>query len=76
VVVVVAMGLWMWLRLWLPFWVCLGDAACHVINVGTCCPNLYNHKWPSSSAVKHPFIVTTKVRGSNPQKNKCFFALN
>jgi hypothetical protein len=19
----------------LPFWVCLGDAACHVINVGT-----------------------------------------
>jgi hypothetical protein len=27
---------------WLPFWVCLGDAACHVIYVGTCCPNLSN----------------------------------
>jgi len=32
VVVVVAVSL--------PFWVCLGDVACHVINVGTCCPNL------------------------------------
>jgi hypothetical protein len=27
---------------WLPFWVCLGDAACHVIDVGTCCLNLRN----------------------------------
>ena len=51
---------------WLPFWVCLGDAACHVINVGTCCPNLYNQRWAGSSAVKCGFIVTAKVGGSNP----------
>ena len=51
---------------WLPFWVCLGDAACHVINVGTCCPNLYSQRWASSSAVKRGFIVTAKVGGSNP----------
>jgi hypothetical protein len=50
VVMVVVAGSWWWLLLgrgalravWLPFWVCLGDAACHVIHVCTCCPNLPN----------------------------------
>ena len=49
---------------WLPFWVRLGDAASHVSDVGTCCPNLYNQKWPGSSAVKHVLTVTVEVRGS------------
>jgi hypothetical protein len=48
-VVVVVAELW-WLLLgcgalravWLLFWVCLGDAAHHVIHVGTCRPNLSN----------------------------------
>jgi hypothetical protein len=72
VVVVVAGSWWWWLWLWnvavvvwLLFWDCLGDAACHVINVGTCCPNLYNWGWASSSVVKRVFIVTAKVGGSN-----------
>ena len=59
---------------WLPFWVCLGDAACHVINVSTCCPNLYNQGWAGSSVVKRVLIVTAQVGGSNLQNNKCFFA--
>jgi hypothetical protein len=58
VLVVVAVGL--------PFWVCLGDAACHVIDVGTCCPNWCNQTWAGSSAVKRVLIVTAKVEGSNP----------
>lgn len=49
-----ACGLW----LWLPISVCLGDAACHVIYVGTCCPNLHHHLWVGGSVVKCVFIVS------------------
>ena len=56
---------------WLPFWR-LGDAASHVSDVGTCCPNLCNQRWPGSLAVKRVLTVTVEVRGSNPQNNKCF----
>jgi hypothetical protein len=79
VVVVVVAG-WLLLgrgalhAIWLPFWVCLGDAACHVIYVGTCCPNSPNLRWAGSSAVKRVLIVTVEVGGSNPQHNKWFFA--
>jgi hypothetical protein len=57
---------------WLPFWVHLGDAASHVSNVGTCCPNLCNWRWPGSSAVKCMLTVTVEVGVLNPQNNKCF----
>ena len=56
---------------WLPFW-CLGDAASHVSDVGTCCPNLCNQRWPGSSSVKCMLTVTVEVGGSNLQNNKCF----
>ena len=45
---------------------------CHVIDVGTCCPNLYKQTWAGSSAVKHVLTVTVKVRGSNLQNNNFF----
>src|SRR5258705_136227 len=57
---------WMWLwwmrdvvvaAVWLPFSVCLGDAACHVIDVGTCCPNLPQLWCPGSSAVERAFLL-------------------
>jgi hypothetical protein len=57
---------------WLPFWVRLGDAASHVSDVGTCCPNLCTWRWPGSSMVKRVLTVTVEVRGSNPRNNKCF----
>ena len=38
----VMVRLWM---LWLLFWVCWGEAVCHVIDVGTCCPNLCKQRW-------------------------------
>ena len=43
---------------------------CHMIDVGTCCPNLCKHTWAGSPAVKRVFIVTAKVGGSNPQNDK------
>ena len=61
---------------WLPFSVCLGDAACHVIDVGTYCLNLDNLEWLSSSMVKCVLIVTAKVEHLNPQKDNHFFAPN
>ena len=42
----------------------------HMIDVGTCCPNLCKDTWASSSAVKWVLIVTMKVGGSNLQNNK------
>ena len=45
---------------------------CHVIDVGTCCPNLYKQTWAGSSAVQHVLIVTMKVGGLNPQNNQFF----
>jgi hypothetical protein len=45
---------------------------CHVIDVGTCCPNLCKQTWAGSSVVKCVLIVTTKVGGSNLQNNKIF----
>jgi hypothetical protein len=56
---------------WLPFWR-LGDAASHVSDVGTCCPNLCNQRWLGSSVVKRVLTVTVEVGGSNLQNNKCF----
>ena len=44
----------------LLFSVCLGDTACHVINVGTCHSNLPKQPWSSSSVVKCVLIVITK----------------
>ena len=44
--------------------------AYHVIDVGTCCPNLCKQTWASSPAVKHVLIVTAKVGGSNLQNDK------
>ena len=35
-----------------PVWGLFGDTACHVIGVGTCCPNVLSHMWAGSSAVK------------------------
>ena len=61
---------------WLPFWVRLGDmgdVASHVSNVGTCCPNLCNQRWPGSSVVKRVLTVTVEVGGLNLQNNKCFW---
>jgi cytochrome c551/c552 len=49
-----------------------GDVACHVIDVGTCCPNLHNLAWAGSSVVKHRLIVTVKVECLNPQKDNLF----
>jgi hypothetical protein len=54
---------WWWTRLWLPFWVCLGDAACHVIYMGTYRPNLCNQMWAGSSAVKRGFYCYRKKSG-------------
>jgi hypothetical protein len=62
------MRVWMRLRLWVR----LGDAASHVSDVGTCCPNLYNQTWPGSSLVKRALTVTVEVGGLNPRNNKCF----
>ena len=44
------------------FLVCLGDAACHVIDVGTCCPNLPNLSCPSSSAVERVLLLIPPKR--------------
>ena len=38
------------------------DVACHVISVGTCCPNSHIQSWASSSAVKREIAVPVKVR--------------
>ena len=53
-----------------------GDAACHVINVGTYCLNLDNLGWLGSSTVKRVLIVTAKVECSNLRKDNHFFAPN
>jgi hypothetical protein len=76
---VVAGSWWMWLPLWLLFSICLGDAACHVINVGTCYLSLANQSWDGSSTVKHVLAVIAKVECSNPRNDICFlhqFKLN
>ena len=57
----------------LPFLVCLGDAAGHVIMVGTYCPSLHNEPWTSSSVVKRVLIVTAKGREFESVKRQMFF---
>ena len=34
----------------------LGDVAHHMINVGTCCPNLHNYMWAGGSTVKQTLL--------------------
>ena len=71
---------WLWLWLWLQFdglsllfLVCLGDVGCHMINVGTCCPNLHNQSWASSLVVKCVLIVSAKGREFESVKKQMFF---
>ena len=54
----------------------LGDVACHVIQVGTCCSNRHDFMWAGGSAVKHALLRPQEVGCLNLQKNKCFFAPN
>ena len=49
--------------------VCLGDVASHVIDVGTYCPNLCDHTWASSSAVKCVFYSYRKRSGVQIREN-------
>ena len=44
-----------------------GDVASHVM--GTCCPNLCNQSWTSSSVVKCVLIVTAKGQEFKSVKN-------
>ena len=53
------------------FWVHLGDVACHMISVGTCCLNMHVHLWASGSAVKSVRTVSAKVGTSNLAGNPC-----
>ena len=56
-------------------WGVFGDAACHVIGVGTCCPNVPNHMWAGSSAVKRVLYCYRKRSGVRiSQKTNVFFA--
>ena len=57
----------------LLFLVCLGDAAGHVIIMGTCSPNLHNQPWTVSSVVKHILIVTIKGQEFKSAKRQMFF---
>ena len=57
----------------MPFLVCLGDVAGHMIMVGTCCPSLHNKPWTGSSVVKHVLIVTAKGREFESVKRQMFF---
>ena len=50
-------------------WVCLGDTACQVIDVATCCSNMHVNLCASGSVVKCMCTVPTKVRGLNPAGN-------
>ena len=72
------MSWWWWVKLvgWSNepnMWSSLGDMPHHVINVGTCCPNLQDCMWAGCSAVKHT-LLWLKVAGClNQQKNIYFF---
>ena len=56
----------------------LGDAACHVINVGICCSNWHDSTWADGSVVKRALLQLQEVGygGLNLQKMNFFFASN
>jgi hypothetical protein len=74
-----------WLRLkvvvdrcdvWVAIFGSFGDVACHVISVGTCCPNLHCVLWTDSSAVKHDLYCDREGRAFESAKSQLFFAPN
>jgi hypothetical protein len=60
-------------QVWEQFGLDLGDTACHVIKVGTCCPNWHNQPWASSSVVKRVLIVTVEGREFECVQKQTFF---
>ena len=50
-----------------------GDTSCHVINVGTCCPNLLDNTWAGGSVVKCTLLWLPEVGCLNPQNKNMFF---
>ena len=64
----------MWL--WVAIFGLFGDAACHVISVGTCCPNLHGVLWTDSSTVKRGIYCDREGRAFESAKSQLFFAPN
>ena len=48
----------------------LGDAACHVINVGICCSNWHDSTWADGSVVNRALLQLQEVGCLNLRKKK------
>jgi hypothetical protein len=51
----------------------LGDVAHHVIDVGTCCPNLHDYMWAGGLAVKCALLQLQRPWVFKPTEKHMFF---